>query len=221
MRRENVTAIPGSNINLPCRPRTNLAQVRWNHSGQPLPASPRYYTYGEGLMILNATPSDSGAYTCLSEERVKGRLYVRPEVEYRVVPGAGEGTLPRVLTQIGGGSHAALQVSVAVLSLLLAALLAWNVYRGHIPVPCWGGRGAEHRRAPGPGPAQRGPPQLDPGAPNQAGGNCLEDKPLMPTVNYSSNNNRPVANASSNGEGTLSPRLTIDTFKYIDDESEI
>ncbi|KAJ8378570.1 hypothetical protein AAFF_G00238750 [Aldrovandia affinis] len=215
---ENVTLIPGSTVNLPCRPASNLAQVRWTLAGRPLPPSPRYYTYREGLMLLNASAADAGAYACLSEEHVKGRLYRRTEAEYQLAPGGSGGlTTPRLEAQRTGPSLAALQASVALLTLLLVALLAWNLYRGHLPLPCGGGP----TEAPG-------PKQAPPGGPRDPGSSILvpegdppESKPLMTPVNYSANNNLADANASSNGERSLAPRVTMDTLQFIDDESEI
>ncbi|KAJ8362930.1 hypothetical protein SKAU_G00117610 [Synaphobranchus kaupii] len=188
---ENITLIAGSTFNLPCRPQSNLAQVSWNRDGRPLPNSPRYHYYSEGLMVLNAAAKDAGTYTCQSDERVKAS------------------------TQ--GGSLALLKISVALLTLLLVGLLSWNVYRGHIPLlgPC---RSGASEQDPGPGQTPSG--HQDPASSSQAG-NSPEDKPLMPVTNYSSNNNRLNADVSSNGEGVLSPKVTIDTFMFIDDESEI
>ncbi|XP_035277544.1 semaphorin-4E-like isoform X2 [Anguilla anguilla] len=208
--RANVSLVPGSNINLPCRPRSNRARVRWHLSGRPLPPSPRYSAHGEGLMVLGATPADAGTYTCLSEERVKGRQYNRTEAEYRLAPGAGGETTPRVEARVQGGSLVPLQVSVAVLALLLAGLLVWNLRRGHLPLPCGTGGGGDQAPAPAPAPA----PSSDPAR------NCVEEKPLMSVTNYNAHNNR-LTLAASNGEGTPSPKVAVDTFQYIDDESEI
>ncbi|KAJ8274156.1 hypothetical protein COCON_G00087810 [Conger conger] len=211
VRRVNVTMYLGSNVNLPCRAQTDLAQVRWQLSGAALPASPRYRTYREGLMVLDAVAGDAGVYTCLSEERVKGSLYTRAEVEYRVSEGA---VTPRIGAQTQGGSGAFLQVAVALLSLLLVALLAWNVYKGHIPLPFLGpcGEGPSERRD---------VPSQDPAPASRPEANCLEDKPLMPAVNYSSNNNNRLSANTANGEAAPTPKVTVDAFQFIDDESEI
>ncbi|KAI1883039.1 hypothetical protein AGOR_G00241130 [Albula goreensis] len=199
---KNITLIPGSNINLPCHPSSNLAQVRWQLSSQPLPSSPRYYTFSKGLMILNASAADAGAYACVSEERVRGRLYSRTEAEYLLALGSDK-------------------VAVALLAVALLALLTWNGCKGHIPlpVPC----GARPSDTPGDKQDHPQSGQQNPAVSDQLRENALpEDKPLMDTaVNYSSNNNRHSEDLSSNGDSTLSPKVTLDTLKYIDDESEI
>ncbi|KAJ8271104.1 hypothetical protein GJAV_G00122810 [Gymnothorax javanicus] len=206
----NITLVPGSNIKLPCQPYSNLARVKWHLLSQPLQSDRKYDISKEGLMILDATPSDAGLYTCRSEETVKGRLYTREEAKYRVVHKKGRmiEKTPQLEAQTQGASLTALQVSVVVLSILLGALLAWNLYRGHLPLPCRSRKSQDRPMS-----NQRGPQVASPASDQVR--NCLEDKPLMTEVNYSANNNR------LNGDSALSPKATMDAFKYIDDESEI
>ncbi|XP_029905127.1 semaphorin-4E isoform X2 [Myripristis murdjan] len=75
-----------NNIQLPCQPDSNLAQVRWRFSDQTLHSDNKYYIYSEGLLILNASESDAGLYTCASLEQVKGRIYSRTMAVYRLHP---------------------------------------------------------------------------------------------------------------------------------------
>ncbi|KAJ8419017.1 hypothetical protein AAFF_G00005160 [Aldrovandia affinis] len=126
---ESYTLIPGNNIRLQCQPDSNLAEVRWFFNDQPLrPSDTKYFLYGEGIMILNASAADSGLYVCQAVERVKGRQYPRTVTAYQLQPGEGD---PDRCRQ---GDETALEVSVGMLSLLLAALLVFNVCVGHRPL---------------------------------------------------------------------------------------
>ncbi|XP_036410006.1 semaphorin-4E-like [Megalops cyprinoides] len=194
----NVTLILGSNIQLKCRPDSNLAQVQWRFASRPLPTSEKFYLYSEGLLIQNASAADAGLYACVSEEEVKGRRYGRTEALYELVPAPGpEYIAPRTDKRVQGQSLVTLQVLVALLAVLLAALLAWNVWRGHIPLPCWGAAPAETPAPQSPSPS----PAVTPETIN-----------LMLPANCNTNNNHP-----SNGEGSHN----LDNLKYIDEESEI
>nr|XP_029508418.1 semaphorin-4E-like [Oncorhynchus nerka] len=106
----------GSSIHLPCQPASNLAQVSWHFAKQPLQLRDRYQMLSQDLLIVSALASDAGRYTCQSLEEVKGRLYTRTEAAYILQP-------TKTLL--------VLQLSVALLSVLLGVVVLWSV-RGHV-----------------------------------------------------------------------------------------
>ncbi|XP_004068332.2 semaphorin-4E-like [Oryzias latipes] len=76
--------VPGNNIQLPCRLHSNLAQAHWQFSDQTLEANNKYYIYSGGLLILNASESDAGLYTCDSVEQIGSRTFSRTIALYSV-----------------------------------------------------------------------------------------------------------------------------------------
>lgn len=82
----DLTLVPANNIQLPCQIRSNLAQVFWRFSEQTLHSNHKYYIYSGGLLILGASESDAGLYTCNAVEQVKGRTYNRTVAVYRLQP---------------------------------------------------------------------------------------------------------------------------------------
>ncbi|KAG5847808.1 hypothetical protein ANANG_G00130130 [Anguilla anguilla] len=169
--RANVSLVPGSNINLPCRPRSNRARVRWHLSGRPLPPP----------QVLRPRGGADGPG---GHARRRRHLHL---------PVRGEGQRSAV-QQDGGG------------------------------VPAGPGAGGDHARVEARVQGARWYPCRfrSPCSPSswRASRNCVEEKPLMSVTNYNAHNNR-LTLAASNGEGTPSPKVAVDTFQYIDDESEI
>lgn len=78
------TLVPQNNIQLPCQLHSNLAQVHWRFSHQTLHSDHKYYIYDGGLLILSASNSDAGLYTCDSVEQINGRTYNRTVAVYRL-----------------------------------------------------------------------------------------------------------------------------------------
>ncbi|KAM7410239.1 hypothetical protein PAMA_001606 [Pampus argenteus] len=76
--------VPENNIQLPCQLHSNLAQVLWRSSDQILHSNHKYYIYSEGLLILSASESDAGLYTCDSVEQINGRTYNRTVAVYHL-----------------------------------------------------------------------------------------------------------------------------------------
>ncbi|TKS74762.1 Semaphorin-4E Semaphorin-7 [Collichthys lucidus] len=83
------TLVPGNNIQLPCQLHSNLAQVLWRFSDQTLHSNNKYYIYSGGLLILSASESDAGVYTCGSVEQINGRTYNRTVAVYHLQLYAG------------------------------------------------------------------------------------------------------------------------------------
>ncbi|CAL8281494.1 unnamed protein product [Lota lota] len=118
-------------LRLPCPPPSNLAVVSWQRDTLPLTPSDHFQVLPDGLLISNASASLAGRYRCTSLERSHASVVA----DYRVGVAAGGGG-PTLQAQQGGPSVAGLQATVGILVLLLAGLVGWNVYSGHLPLPC-------------------------------------------------------------------------------------
>lgn len=92
------TLVPGNNIQLPCQLHSNLAQVLWRFSDQTLHSNSKYYIYSGGLLILSASESDAGLYTCDSVEPINSKTYNRTVAVYQLQlhsgPGEGDSATP-------------------------------------------------------------------------------------------------------------------------------
>ncbi|XP_034559702.1 semaphorin-4E [Notolabrus celidotus] len=211
----NQSIWPGGNLKLRCTAPSNLAKTTWERDGSPLTPATRLQFLPDGLLILNASDSDAGWYRCLSTERSKADEYSTAVAEYQVSmgqAGTGGGTVIFPRAQVDSPSVAGLHVVVALLVVSLLALLAWNFYKGHIPLPCV----RKNRQQSQVTNEQGG---LYQNAPRPA---LAEDKPLVVgTDNGRSNNNHTREAASSAAEEHDDPIVNLPTLKYIDDESEI
>ncbi|CDQ82431.1 unnamed protein product [Oncorhynchus mykiss] len=197
----NQTMWLGGNVKLQCPPTSNLAETHWVKDSLPLPSSPRNQILRDSLLILNASASDTGRYRCLSLERSHSGKYTTTVAEYQLRVGL-EGLSLRPEARTEGPSLAVLQVSVAFLAILLAVLLGWNLYKGHLPLPGPCGRVIG---------AGRGQNQ-EVSEPGEA-----ESKALVSGEgNCTSNNNH-----STGEEGEGEARVTFPSLQFIDDESEI
>ncbi|KAK2835759.1 hypothetical protein Q5P01_016243 [Channa striata] len=78
------TLVPGNNIQLPCQLHSNLAEVLWRFFNQTLYSDHKYYIYNGGLLLLSASKSDAGLYTCDSVEQINGRTYNRTVAVYNL-----------------------------------------------------------------------------------------------------------------------------------------
>lgn len=130
---------PGGNLKLNCPSPSNLAKTSWERDNSLLEPSARFQLLQDGLLILNASVKDAGRYRCVSVERSKTDEYTNTVIEYQVSinsAGSGKGGLPLLpQAQTDGPSVTGLQVVVALLVIALVALLAWNFYKGHLPLP--------------------------------------------------------------------------------------
>uniref|UniRef100_A0A3Q0TBC8 Si:ch211-129c21.1 n=1 Tax=Amphilophus citrinellus TaxID=61819 RepID=A0A3Q0TBC8_AMPCI len=61
-----------NNIQLPCQLHSNLAEAHWRLSDQALHTNNKYYIYSGGLLILRASETDAGLYSCDSVEQING-----------------------------------------------------------------------------------------------------------------------------------------------------
>ncbi|XP_028327923.1 semaphorin-4E-like [Gouania willdenowi] len=135
---------PGGNLKLGCPSPSNLAETTWERDGRLMTPSSRFQLLRDGLLILNASVNDAGHYRCVAAERSNAGEYTTTVAEYTVTGSSGEGGVSlRPSPRTAGPSIPGLQVVVALLVISLVALLAWNFYKGHIPLPwnCWKQRG--------------------------------------------------------------------------------
>uniref|UniRef100_A0A672K6I1 Semaphorin-4E-like n=1 Tax=Sinocyclocheilus grahami TaxID=75366 RepID=A0A672K6I1_SINGR len=179
----------GNNIRLLCYPDSNLAQVNWNFAGKPLPYSDRKYTiYNVGILIYNASAADAGRYTCTSVEWVKGRDYTQTLIKSKWI---------------------VMQVALAMLSVMMACLLIWNLYMGHIsPFMCCGRQ------------LIKSPRNLPEREYMHTGNDAVDSKQQM--VRLCVTTNSALEATSFHGNTTKGDTPTdVCVFKYITDESEI
>ncbi|KAG7462294.1 semaphorin-4E-like [Solea senegalensis] len=135
----NQSIWPGGNVKLSCPKPSNLAKTSWERDNRPLTPSERLQLLEDGLLILNASLSDAGRYRCLSVEHSKTDKYTTTVAEYQLTLGpAGSGKGGHIVfpqARRNGPSVTGLQVVVALLVISLLVLLAWNFYKGHLPLP--------------------------------------------------------------------------------------
>lgn len=198
---------PGNTVKLSCQPYSNLAQVEWQVDGRPITASSTIEILSDGLMILNASEEHNGHYTCDTVETVSQWKYRTKHAAYDLKLWLGSGTTASLHDV--GENYSTLVAMVVVLSLLLAVLVIWNLYKGHLPLLCF-------RRSLG---GNKHEDQLD--------CNRAEDhKPSTSMRNMNSNNNHADNQRCSDARETDRLSTTVGSsvrvsLKYIDDESEI
>lgn len=120
-----------------CEHISNLAQLLWYDGDKELRPSEKYNFPDNNLLILNAEESDARHYSCWSVEN----KYRRQEVEYQLTCRKGWESPTTPQARSSHQKLVGLQVSVVLLSVMLALLVAWNVYKGHLPLPCKLGQG--------------------------------------------------------------------------------
>ncbi|XP_071346945.1 semaphorin-4E [Trachinotus anak] len=213
---------PGGNLKLSCPSPSNVAKTSWERNSRPLTPSARLQLLQDGLLILNASDSDGGQYRCVSVERSKTDEYTATVAEYQVrIEGSDRGghiLFPQA--QRDGPSVAGLQAVVGLLVVSLLVLLAWNFYKGHLPVPWNCGKKSEQTpESHEEGAVHSSVSHQEPPRPA-----LTEDKPLMSgRDNGSSNNNHTRGEAAFSAAGDVNdaPEVNLTSLQYIDDESEI
>ncbi|XP_034039283.1 semaphorin-4E [Thalassophryne amazonica] len=200
----------GSRHKLHCPNPSNLAKPIWQRDTVPVVNSAHLQLLPDGLLILNASDSDGGLYRCLSVEHSRANEYTTAVVEYQVsiipVDTRSRNHITSPEPQTGGPSVSGLQAAVAVLVILLAALLGWNLYKGHLPLSC--------RRK------KQEQPQLSSSATHQH----TEQKPLTPgRADSSTKNNYTSSEAESNNDEQHndSVKVILKSLQSVDEESEI
>lgn len=207
---------PGGNLKLRCSSPSNLAKTIWKRDGKNLKATGHIQFLLDGLLILNASESDAGRYHCLSEEESKAGIYRSTVAEYQVNIGpahSADGSQIRPEAQTNGPSVAGLQALIVLLSVSLLALLTWNFYKGHIPLPCYR-RKMEQRE-------------------KQGGGNNTvayheaqsfaqtEDELLEPRSDNGTDRNHSGGEVLSDVAEEDATKAYLPSLQFIDDESEI
>ncbi|XP_068195924.1 semaphorin-4E [Antennarius striatus] len=204
----NESIWPGGNLKLHCPSPSNLAETTWERDGTTLTPIPRLQFLQDGLLILNASGSDAGRYRCLSVEHSKAGTYTTTVAEYQVgisstSSGRGNSIFPEA--QRDGPSVLGLQVVIGLLVVCLLALLAWNFYKGHLPLP-WncrkkGGKQSQEQGDLNYGDAQRSDKLLVSGRDNGTGTNLTREEAAL----YAPDENDV-------------PNVNIPSLQFVDDE---
>ncbi|XP_040910673.1 semaphorin-4E [Toxotes jaculatrix] len=216
----NQSIWPGGNLKLSCPLPSNLAKTSWQRDSSPLTPSARFQLLQDGLLIFNASDSDSGLYSCLSVESSKTAEYTTTVAEYHVtVASAGGQIFPRAQTE--GPSVVGLKAVVGLLVVCLLVLLAWNFYKGHLPLPwnCGKTNSKQTQEYREEGALNSGVHYQEAQRPAVA-----EDKPLVSGRNNGSSNNNHTGGEAAHSdarEENDAPRVSLPSLQYIDDESEI
>lgn len=127
---------PDNIVRLLCEPGSNLAKVQWSVNGNKIENSDTYHVQHNSLLILRASDSDTGQYTCTSVESSNGVDYVTKTVMYELRLGDFPGDLSvQPLVEEQKNTLVALKVMVILLTLMLLALLIWNFYKGYFEIP--------------------------------------------------------------------------------------
>ncbi|KAG1969091.1 semaphorin-4D [Pimephales promelas] len=202
----NISVFHGNTVKLWCQPYSNLAKVHWQLNGLPITPSNTFQILSDCLMILNASAEASGDYTCSS---VEGK-YEAQHVAYHLTMWSGPGTTAS-LRDIKEKENT-LVAMVVVLSLILAMLVIWNLYKGHLPLPCCHSRVKDTTNRCG--------------DERFSGNQAQQRKAASSTVNMNSNNNHPDIQRCSISRETDRLSTTVGSsgqisMTYIDDESEI
>ncbi|XP_053286809.1 semaphorin-4E isoform X2 [Pleuronectes platessa] len=244
------TLVPQNNIQLSCQLHSNLAQLVWRFSDQTLHSNHKYYIYSGGLLILGASESDAGLYTCDSVEQINGRTYNRTVAVYRLQlcsgPRVGDSTTPgtevtnssdsspRVITAAprpedpsspethsDTGRVTRLEVAVGLLSVFCLTLM------GVIFCIWSGGRWACFRFAPVLQSPSESEGKRQPACEYMHIQNRTSEVKLLGPESgrpCTANNNHTAVDFKGNGEHHFTPMANIsslDGLGYINDESEI
>lgn len=209
------------NLKLNCPPPSNMAKTNWERDGSHLTPADRLQFLQDGLLILNASHSDAGQYRCLTVERSKTSDYTTTVVEYQISirpAGSGDGKAILPQAQTDGPSVAGLQAAIGLLVVSLLALLTWNFYKGHLPLPWTCGKKKREQSL-----DQEG---LNSQVTYQQATRSAqaEDKPLVVgRDNGTSNNNHSGGEAAVGAaeEENNAPNVNLPSLQFIDDESEI
>ncbi|KAK2868463.1 hypothetical protein Q7C36_000334 [Tachysurus vachellii] len=129
------TFYPGNEVRLLCHPGSNLARVQWSVNNHTIQNSNKYNIHHNNLLILNASDSDAGFYTCTSVESSNGNDYVIRNAIYELRLGdLMENCSVQPQAQEQQKTLLALESLVIIPSLILLALVVWNFYNGHFTV---------------------------------------------------------------------------------------
>lgn len=189
-----------------CQPYSNLAQVHWKVNGNPIRPSDTVQILSDGLMILNASEEASGYYTCSSVEQKSEVQHIAYDLQ--MLSGSGTTASYHDIKE----KENTLVAMVVILLLILATLVIWNLYKGHLPLPCCHSRVKDM--------ANRNVDE------SFSARQAQQHKVASPTVNLNSNNN--YANNQRYSISRETDRLSTTvgssgqiSLRYRDDESEI
>ncbi|XP_047662447.1 semaphorin-4E-like isoform X2 [Tachysurus fulvidraco] len=125
----------GNVVRLLCQPGSNLARVQWSLNNHTIQNSNKYHNLHNNLLILNASDSDNGFYTCTAVESSNGKDDVIQNATYELRLGNFmEHPSVQPLAQDQQKSLLALKILVIIPTLILLALVVWNVHKGHFAI---------------------------------------------------------------------------------------
>ncbi|XP_047662432.1 semaphorin-4E-like isoform X2 [Tachysurus fulvidraco] len=129
------TFYPGNEVRLLCQPGSNLARGQWSVNNHTIQNSNKYHIHHNNLLILNASGSDAGFYTCTSVESSNGNDYVIQTASYEL---RLENFMERPSVQPQAQEQQKclffLNILVIIPTLILIVLVVWNFYKGHFAV---------------------------------------------------------------------------------------
>ncbi|GAA6081386.1 semaphorin-4E-like [Tachysurus ichikawai] len=129
------TFYPGNEVRLLCQPGSNLARVQWSVNNHTIQNSNKYHIHHNNLLILNASDSDAGFYTCTAVESSNGKDYVIQNATYELRLGNFmEHPSVQLQVQEQQNTLLALKILVIIPTLILLVLVVWNFYKGHFAV---------------------------------------------------------------------------------------
>ncbi|XP_048470256.1 semaphorin-4E-like [Rhincodon typus] len=221
-------------------------------------ADTKYLYFTDGLLIFNVSAADEGQYDCRSVETVAGKSFGQVTARYLLHsvhrPRMGQQPIPTEALPGGKSAVSIVPISASntvrvgnlpmtqsylqteftikgflvLFVMMFILLLAWNLYKGHVPLPLRPSGNGNTRRTPTAllnnsvqqleeKPPSPMPPQLEAAVSNV-------DLPLTAVVSESSvekntnNNSIPLENANSS---SARPLFVLDELEYIDaDQSE-
>ncbi|TSQ01597.1 Semaphorin-4E [Bagarius yarrelli] len=130
------TFFPGNTVRLMCQPGSNLAQMQWSVNNRTIKNSNKHQIHHNSLLILDTSDSDAGFYTCTSVESSNSGDYVIQKTTYELrLENFLEPSLVQPQAHEQQETLLTLKVIVIILTLILLALVVWNVYKGHFVIP--------------------------------------------------------------------------------------
>ncbi|XP_067872222.1 semaphorin-4D-like isoform X2 [Heterodontus francisci] len=221
-------------------------------------ADSKYLYFSDRLFIFNVSVADEGQYACQSVETVAGKPFAQVTARYLLQsvygPGIGQQPIPTKappgaksansivpsspgntvrmgnlpMTQSYLQTEFTLKGFLVLFVMMFILLLAWNLYKGHVPMPLRPSRNGNSRRTPSSllnnsvQQLEEKPPS--PKAPQLQSTLSNVDLPLTSIASESSieknsnNNSIPLENANSS---CARPLFVLDELEYIDvDQTE-
>ncbi|XP_038633610.1 semaphorin-4D-like isoform X2 [Scyliorhinus canicula] len=236
--------IPGNNMVLYCSSVSNLAQMQWLLNERVIPATNSRYIYlSDGLLIFNVSRADAGEYDCQSVETVAGKPFAQViarhhlrsvhtlQIDHKSIP-TTPGNNVRIHNLPVAESYIRTEFTLkgflVLFVMMFILLLAWNIYKGHVPMLSRSSRNGNTQSVPPTLPnnsvqqIEEKPPS--PKAPELQDTHSNVDIPLTCITSECSveknTNNNSILQENTNSSSAR-PLFVLDELDYIDaDQSE-